>query len=184
MNIKALITTLAIVGSSTAAMANPVTTRVSASARASLSWNFGSRYEQPMVRDHRSQQMDRWNNRPVREYEYEDDYEPRFVADDLSFDSTEYRKDVTVGPDRFGFNTIEIAADGGRTYVQKVMVEFADNTYQTIAVDRTISRNQVLQFDLNGSNRQIGRIFVYRADGDAALHMNVPSRGAFSVTAL
>lgn len=52
MNLKALITTFALLGSTSVAMARPAT--FSVSARASASWNFGTGYGQaPVVRDHR-----------------------------------------------------------------------------------------------------------------------------------
>lgn len=71
MNIKALITTLAIIGSSSVAMARPAT--FSASAEASWSWRTGSRAP-IVVRDHRV------HREPVRNYDdYVDVREERMV---------------------------------------------------------------------------------------------------------
>ena len=50
MNIKALITTLVIAGSSSVAMARPVTYSASAEAQ----WSFGYNNTSPVVRDHRN----------------------------------------------------------------------------------------------------------------------------------
>jgi len=188
MNIKALITTLAIVGSSSAAMARPATVSVSANAQASLSWGTS----RPVIRDHRTPS----NVYPVRSatHEWTDreyDYNPYFSAPrfktldaDLQFGDTEYRKDIVLGGTKGRFNTLQIEADSGRTYIMKVVVEFSDATFQQIDLNKTLRSGDDVTLDLAGSNRSINRILIYRADGAPALSMNQPHFGEFSVLAL
>ncbi|MBS1120190.1 MAG: hypothetical protein H6Q90_2418 [Deltaproteobacteria bacterium] len=189
MNIKALITSLVVLGSSSVAMARPVTYSASVDA----SWSLG--YTAPVVRDHRttrpvivqparmpvSFERDSWNNN-----RWEHTYQPRpqMLASDLTFLDSEYRKDILVGSDKGRFNTITIEANGGRTYVMKVGIEFTDGTIQPIEVNRTLRGGQGMTIDLDRRNRSISRIFIYRADGPAALNMNVRHYGEFLVTAL
>ena len=79
MNIKALITTFAIIGSSSVAMARPATF----TADAQVSWTFGNTSPRPVViRDHRSQPV----QQPVR-YEQPVRYYDDFRNERLMFPS-------------------------------------------------------------------------------------------------
>lgn len=186
MNIKALITTLGILGSSSIAMARPATYTASANA----SWSFG--YDSgPVVRDHRYDtdrtvrttrtqfQRDRWADRPGYGY----DYQPRgmTLAEGLQFGNSEYRKDILVGASAGRFNAIRLDSDGGTTFVKEVRVEFLDGGFQSIQVNRNLNGNGSMTFDLDGNNRPINRIFVYRADQEG---LNWRHNGEFSVTVL
>ena len=188
MNIKALITTLAVLGSSSVAMARPATVSVSANAHAS--WSWGTSNSRPVIRDHRTTYTPvrtttaQWND---RNYDYNPYYAvPRFqmLESDMQFGDTEYRKDIVLGGTKGRFNTLQIEADSGRTYVMKVVVEFSDATFQQIDLNKTLRSGEALTLDLAGSNRSINRILVYRADGGPALSMNQPHYGEFSVLAL
>jgi hypothetical protein len=85
MNIKALITTLAIIGSSSAAMARPVTI----TAKAEASWSFGTRTP-IVVRDHREPVRAPVYQAPVR---YEEPREPMMFPSNnaLADDASVYR---------------------------------------------------------------------------------------------
>ena len=54
---------------------------------------------------------------------------------------------------------------------------------QSIPVNRTLRPGQTMSFDLDGTNRAINRIFVYRADGNQ-MNIGFPSGGEFTVTAV
>lgn len=192
MNIKALITTLVIVGSSSVAMARPATavSSTSASVNASASWSFGysTPTVRPTVRDHRTNTRyrpahfqtwgsDQWNDR---------NRTPRYdvLGDNLNFGNGEYRKDIMPGGvDQF--STLKIDADQGRTYIMKVVVEFADGTaQQQINLDRTLRAGESLTLDLTGRSHTISRILVYRADSYDTSHLDRAHRGSFTVSAL
>ena len=185
MKIKALIPAalIAIVGSSSLAMARPVTV----SGQASIEWGTSSG---PVVRDHRYtqptrisyQNEGRWNRHREPSWGY---HQPRFQTLDegLQFGYTEYRKDILVGSAAGRFNTLRIDSDGGQTYLMKVVVEFADNSVQVIQLNRTLRGYQSLTLPLDFT-KAIHRVFVYRADGDAAHNMRRYHDGAFTVSAL
>jgi hypothetical protein len=191
MNIKALITTLAIIGSSSVAMARPATVSVSGSAWASWSLGYGAG---PTVRDHRTVPTTRatWQSEQRFGRDYNDRYNDnrytpvRFqtLGSDLTFGAGEYRKDIMPTALAGQFSTLKLEMDQGRTYVMKVVVEFADGTsQQQIDLDRTFRAGESLTIDLTGKSHAISRILVYRADGANVAHMNETHRGEFSVSA-
>lgn len=197
MSIKALITTLAIVGSSTAAMARPAP---SFTASASFSYggtaSFGDSYGSPVTRDHRT-----WVRQPVRRpirplpvqtistgwnREYGTTVEPcapapQMLSDGLAYNSGEYRKDVVL-EGRGRFNDVIVQGEGGSTWIKEVRIEFIGGSVQSIPVNHYLAGNQKLEFNLDGTNRAINRIFVYRADGND--DVSQPSRGEFAILAV
>jgi len=183
MNIKALITTLAIAGSSSVAMARPATytapvrtVAISASAQV----NFGT----SAVRDHRrvSPVSQPSFGRDFREPQY--DRMNRFVTldNDLQFAASEYRKDIMPGV-ASRYSMLKIDAERS-TYLMKVVVEFADGTtQQQIDLKKTLRAGESLTLDLTGNSHTINRIMVYRADGNETWAMTPTYRGDFTVSA-
>ncbi len=191
MNIKALITAFAILGSSSVAMARPAT--VSASVHASASWSVGQRTPTVTVRDHRRPTVvqaplathvpygDRYDGRWGA---YEPRYQPQPVrlSGPMSFGTTEYRKDVyPTTNDRF--SRVAIEGTSGQTFVQLVKVQFTDLEWKFITVNETIRAGEAIELPLDTS-KAIKRILVYRADGEAAHNLNQAQRGSFLVSAL
>lgn len=188
MNTKALITTLAVLGStSSLAMAHPAPAPVSASA--TLSWN-ASYAPAPIVRDHRYYYTP--PARVVVPVHMDDGYWDRrggydwhrretLLADGLTYNAGEYRKDIVL-EGRGRFNAVTLHEDDGRNFIKEVRIEFIGGAVQSIPVNQTLRPGQSMTFDLDGTNRAINRVFVYRADGN---HMNIgfPSGGEFTVTA-
>ena len=198
MNTKALITTLAVLGStSSLAMANPAPAPVSASA--TFSWNasfapvrgYATEYQAPIVRDHRTYTP------PVRvvvqppvpyragfDWGRRRGWQPRetILADGLTYNTGEYRKDIVL-EGRGRFNEVMLHEDGGRNWIKEVRIEFIGGAVQSIPVNQTLRPGQTMTFDLDGTNRAINRIFVYRADGNN-MNIGFPSGGEFTVSAL
>lgn len=197
MNTKALITTLAVLGStSSLAMAHPAYDPAPVSASATVSWNasftpgYATEVQAPIVRDYRTytppvrvvvqppRRVDGdWGRRGYG-------WQPRetILADGLTYNAGEFRKDIVL-EGRGRFNEIMLHEDAGRNFIKEVRIEFIGGAVQSIPVNRTLRPGQSMTFDLDGTNRAINRIFVYRADGN---HMNIgfPSGGEFTVTAL
>jgi hypothetical protein len=199
MNTKALITVLALVGStSSLAMARPAT-QYSASASARASWSIAAPVRvtaAPTVRDHRvtyvppapvvirhvAPRYDRdsnWTSSTGWGYR-----QPRatILADGLTYNTGEYRKDIVL-EGRGRFNTLVLNEQGGCNFIKEVRIEFLGGAVQSIPVNRNLTGNQSMTFELDGTDRPINRIFVYRDDG-ALLHVGSPSDGEFTVTAL
>ncbi|MEO8706865.1 MAG: hypothetical protein ABI867_42960 [Kofleriaceae bacterium] len=81
------------------------------------------------------------------------------------------REDFTIGGDKGAFNTLQLRATAGSSYIRKVSIEFADNARQYIEVNRALDgRNPTLSLDLAGNNRQIKRIFVYGTTANASAY--------------
>lgn len=205
MNTKALITTLAVLGStSSLAMAHPAHDPAPVSASAYVSWNSGNapvggyapEYQAPIVRDHRYAPPPppaRVVVRPVVQYRGDDwgrrdgggyDRQSRstLLADDLTYHAGEFRKDIDL-QGRGRFNAVTLHEDDGCNFIAQVVIEFTGGAVQSIPVNQTLEANQSMTFDLDGTNRAINRIFVYRAY-DNHRNIGVPSGGEFTVTAL
>ena len=93
-------------------------------------------------------------------------YRPVTLANAASF-GNQGRKFITVGRRAGRFDTLQIRAAGGRTFVKQVYVQFDDGQEQVVRdLDRTLVGNQGITLDLDGRHRAIRRIVVYGSDGD------------------
>jgi hypothetical protein len=203
MNTKALITVLATLGTtSSLAMARPAA-QATVTTSAQLSWNHTTpvrttpvrTYPAPapvMIRDHRPVYTRApIVVRPVINYGVGADwtrtrgwdYQPRatLLAEGLTYNTGEYRKDIVL-EGRGTFNTLTVNEDRGCNFIKEVRIEYIGGAVQSIPVNRTLDDHQSLTFDLDGTNRNINRIFVYRADGNN-MNIGFPSGGELSVTA-
>jgi hypothetical protein len=211
MNTKALITTLAVLGStSSLAMARPVHDPAPVSAGAYVSWNAGAgvlEYPAPIVRDHgytytpparvivrpvAHRRGDDWGRRGGWGHDrdrrggwgyegYEGQPRATLLADGLTYNPGEYRKDIVL-EGRGRFNAVTLHEDDGCNFINNIVIEFMGGAVQSIPVNRTLQPNQSMTFDLDGTDRAINRIFVYRAEGP--INVGRPSGGEFAVTAL
>lgn len=183
MNLKALITTLAIFGSSSVAMAQPVTYAASAQA----AWTFGTGY--PQVRDHRAPSRPVVSPPPARngrlqfaDSNFRNEYSREFtLAHDLVFNVGETRKDIIVDRSLGGFGQLHVDVSGRSTYLKEVRIEFLDGHVQSIPLDRAVYGGQSLTFNLDG-RRPMNRIFLYRTDGGVGADPSHSSRAALTVS--
>ncbi len=91
-------------------------------------------------------------------------YRPVTLAVGASF-ANQGRKFITVGSRAGQFGTIQIRAEGGRTFIKQVYVQFEDGQEQVIRdLDRTLTGHQGITLDLDGGRRSIRRIVVYGRD--------------------
>ena len=186
MNIKAIIASL-VLGSSSVAMATPSVT-VSAAVHDS--------YGTPVVCDHRADDAfdtrcesppimgsggwsggGAWEGgRPLPAV-----YRPVTLASGMHF-ANDGRTFITVGSQAGRFETLQINATGGRTFIKQVYVQFDNGQEQVVRnLDRMLVGDQSLTLDLDGNRRAIRRIVVYgNGLNHAGRHRGA---GAFSVTA-
>jgi hypothetical protein len=88
-------------------------------------------------------------------------YRPVTLASGLHF-AGDGRTFITVGDQAGQFNTLQISADGGPTFIQQVYVQFDNGQEQIVrALNRTLTGNQSLTLDLDGNRRAIRRVIVY-----------------------
>ena len=171
MKIKALITML-VVGSSSAAMARPVT--VSGHAE----WTYETKPAPVVVRDHRTPapapvivrdhrtqpapvivQPARYNGWQQRGW-YHQAPQPVMLGSELNLG--EGRKFITVGESMGRFDTLQIAGGPGLIKIEQVYIQFGNNQEQVIrGIDRVLQGGQSLTLDLDGNSRTIKRIVVY-----------------------
>src|SRR5262245_32079098 len=132
MNIKAIIASL-VLGSSSIAMASPSVT-FSATAQGG--------YGTTVVRDHRADDncntpiaqpvaapisyRDGWHREPLPPV-----YRPVTLASDMHF-AADGRTSITVGARAGRFDTLQISADGGRTFVKQVYIQFENGQEQIV----------------------------------------------------
>ena len=180
MNIKTIIASL-VLGSSSIAMAQPSVT-FSATAQAP--------YGTPVVRDHRFdgapmaqpviepiyvREGQGWHGQPMPQV-----YRPVMLASGVHF-SGDGRTFITVGAQAGRFNTLQISADSGRTFIRQIYVQFENGQEQIVRnLDRTLIGNQSLSLDLDGNHRAIRRIVVYGSSLNRGWRR---AAGAFTVTA-
>jgi hypothetical protein len=181
MNIKAIIASL-VLGSSSIAMASPSVT---------LSATAQGAYSTTVVRDHRIDGAGP-RARPVVDQVYYRDrspgdwtrpaYRPVQLASGMHF--SDGRTFINVGPQAGRFNTLQISADGGRTLIKQVYVQFDNGQEQIVRdLDRTLIGNQSLTLDLDGNHRAIRRIVVYGNPLSSGWNTRWRGAGTFSVTA-
>ena len=185
MNIKAIIASL-VLGSSSIAMASPSVT-FSANAQAS--------YGTTVVRDHRADDYrpapivvqpaqpapsniyyrNGWHREPMPPV-----YRPVTLASDMHF-APDGRTSITVGGQAGRFNTLQISACAGPTFIKQVYVQFDNGQEQVVRnLNRTLSGNQSLTLDLDGNHRAIRRIVVYGGSNGWGWRR---ASGTFTVTA-
>jgi hypothetical protein len=165
MSLKALITTIAILGSSTAALAAP----------GSYSPEVRDHRTETTVIDHRgsidaSAQADiRFAPvgrpampvrpmPPVYQPVYQPVYAPVTLADNTQLNGREL---IRVAQGSRTFSKLELRAEQGKTSIDKVIVTFGNGRSQTFALDTKLSKKQpTISLDLSGQSRSIQRIVL------------------------
>lgn len=103
------------------------------------------------------------------------------LASDVRF-PYQGQSEIRVGAGAGRFDAVQISADGGRTFLRQVAVEFTDGRMQVVGdINRTLVGNQAYTLDLDGNRRAIKRVIVYTSQNPQVRRWN---SGAFNVTAL
>lgn len=103
------------------------------------------------------------------------------LASDVRFPSYG-QSEIRVGTGAGRFDAVQISADGGRTFLRQVAVEFTDGRMQVVGdINRTLVGNQAYTLDLDGNRRAIKRVIVYTSQNPQVRRWN---SGAFNVIAL
>ena len=147
MNIKALITML-VLGSSSVAMARPVTV----SATAEASWTYGTA-PAPIVRDHRTQV-------PARAPAYQTDYHrphrsPPFVPVWTTLGAMNRIADgemsFAVNPYASRFSMLKLQSSAGKSLIYRVKIQFANGRTQVVELNKYLmAGSPTITIDLAG----------------------------------
>ena len=169
MNIKALVTTALVIGSSSLALASPGYAEGNVQVRTSESVD---------VRDHR------WEPAPApapvvidRDRDHDRDYDhdrrpapmpaswghpPIFQTLAASTKISQYGKDVIRFRPTMALSTIKLQANTGRTQVSQVAIKFANGQTQIVYPNKTLQGTQsCIDIDLDGNVRNVTSIVVY-----------------------
>ena len=151
MNIQALITML-VLGSSSVALARPVTT---------------SGYEgAPIVRDHRADRDHRDHRAPAPAYEGSLQSPPPFVPLWVTLGTQSRIADgkmaFRVGPRLGRFSALKLQSSAGKSLIKRVEIRFTDGRTQVVALDRYLNAsNRTITIDLAGEwSRSIRNVTV------------------------
>jgi hypothetical protein len=102
------------------------------------------------------------------------------LASGLSF-ANNGRTSINVGNQQGSFATLQINAAGGRTFIRQVTVQFDNGQTQVLRnLDRTLTGNDSLTLDLDGGRRNIRRVVVLGNEVNRGWR---GARGAFTVIA-
>lgn len=139
----------------------------------------------PKARDHRIAERD-WDRVAVREWNHESERpaEPKLVISNPRINQTNsdyvgtlsatagalftqptrianQSEEFWIGAPQGRFNTVELDNITGTTAVTKILVGFADGSYQSIFPKTQVVGRSTLAFDLAGQNRAVARVIVY-----------------------
>ena len=151
MNIKALITML-VLGSSSVAMARPVTV----SGTAEASWTYGTtRAPAPIVRDHRTHVR-----APAPAPAYQADYHrphrsPPFVPVWTTLGAMNRIADgemsFAVNPYASRFSTLKLQSSAGKSLIYRVKIQFANGRTQVVELNKYLmAGSPTITIDLAG----------------------------------
>jgi hypothetical protein len=189
MSLKSFVTTLALLGSSTAALAQPAFT---ASAQGGVTVSAGYAYQGdfsnqrtndwPWIRDHRQPVAQPMPPTPIVNT---DDCANVRIGNKASAYTgpvgqvmpgggwsalTQPTKigrgaeQINVGADKGRFRSLELVSNGGDTYLSQVVIGFSNGQYMHVPVNRSL--NQPLTINLGGyRGRAIDRIIVEGTSG-------------------
>ena len=190
MNLKAILTTLALVSSS-AAMAAPSDTISAQGTIGNTSYATTVVRNRPAPAPGVSEPCDPVTGAPiVQPISYGDNgfwggrrlppvYRPVTLASGAHFNGG--RTFIPVGAQQGRFATLQISGATGRTLIKQVYVQFDNGQSQVIRnLDRTLFANQSMTLDLDGNRRAIARIVVY---GNELNNGWRRQSGTFTVTA-
>jgi hypothetical protein len=165
-----------VLGTSSIAMARPATVRGSVSAEASFSVGTRVSARPPVQNGPRKVvkiRAPRWHQQPAVYPTYpapQPAYENVWVEEGPTYQALRTGNTITganynidIGLDgKNSFNKIRLEARGSVTSISEVRVTFwTTGETQTIRVNEVLSGNQSITLDLEGRDRQVGRVLVY-----------------------
>jgi hypothetical protein len=179
MNLKTILVSL-ILGSSSIAMAAPA----AAPATVTVVRDHAAGTEYTVVNDHDAppakltagDYRDGQNWRGVAKPPV---YRPVTLASSLRLGASG-RASITVGGQAGRFDTLQLTASAGKTFIQQVTVQFNNGQNQVVSLRRTLDGDETLAIDLAGSHREIRRIVI--TGNEIATGRRRPY-GAFTLTA-
>lgn len=85
-------------------------------------------------------------------------YRPVTLASGMRL--TSGRASIAVGSQAGTFDTLQLTASAGKTFIQQVTVQFNNGQNQVVGLRKTLDGNDSLTIDLAGNHREIRKIVV------------------------
>ena len=105
-------------------------------------------------------------------------YRPVTLASGLRLGSG--RAAITVGSQARRFDTLQLTASAGKTFIKQVIVQFGNGQNQIVGLGKMLDGDETLTIDLAGNHRDIRKILV---TGNELSTGRRRPYGAFSITA-
>lgn len=106
-------------------------------------------------------------------------YRPVTLASGMRL-GTSGRASIAVGSQAGKFDTLQLTASAGKTFIQQVIVQFHNGQNQVVGLRKTLDGDETLTIDLAGNHREIRKIVV---TGNELSTGRRRPYGAFSITA-
>jgi len=188
MNLKAILASL-VLGSSSIALAAPAAA-VQPSTTVVRDHVTGDEYTTTtIVRDHRDD--DRAPAAAPNAIYYRDGQSWRGVPKPLVYRPVTLASGLRLGPDGRAsiavggqagrFDTLQLSSSAGKTFIQRVTVQFNNGQSQVVGLRRTLDGDETLTIDLAGNHREIRRIVV--TGNELSTGRRRRPYGAFNITA-
>ena len=85
-------------------------------------------------------------------------YRPVTLASGMRL--TSGRMSIAVGSQAGRFDTLQLTASAGKTFIKQVIVQFNNGQNQVVGLSKTLDGNDSLTIDLAGNHREIRKIVV------------------------
>ena len=183
MNLKTILVSL-VLGSSSIALAAPAASALAPASTTVVVRDHAAGTEYTVVNDHDApaakpnaiyyRDGQSWRGMPKPPV-----YRPVTLASDMRL-GTSGRASIAVGSQAGKFDTLQLTASAGKTFIKQVIVQFNNGQNQVVGLGKTLDGNDALTIDLAGNHREIRKIVV--TGNELSTGRRRPF-GAFSITA-
>jgi len=157
MNLKTILVSL-VLGSSSIALAAPALASAQPATVIVLDHAAGTEYTvtsapagRPTAIDYKDGQS--WHGMPKPAV-----YRPVTLASGMRLSSG--RASIAVGSRAGKFDTLQLTASAGKTFIRQVTVQFNNGQNQVVGLGKMLDGNDTLTIDLAGNHREIRKIVV------------------------
>jgi hypothetical protein len=177
MNLKTILVSL-VLGSSSIALAAPALASAQPATVVVRDHAAGTEYTVADAQAARPSAIDYKDGQSWRGMPRPPVYRPVTLASGLRL--TSGRASIAVGSQAGKFDTLQLTASAGKTFIQQVTVQFNNGQNQVVGLRKTLDGNDSLTIDLAGNHREIRKIVV---TGNELSTGRRRPLGAFNLTA-
>lgn len=157
MNLKTILVSL-VLGSSSIALAAPAAPAPTSATVVVRDHAAGTEYTVTDAQAARPSAIDYKEGQSWRGIPKPPVYRPVTLASGMRL--TSGRASIAVGSQAGKFDTLQLTASGGKTFIQQITVQFNNGQNQVVGLRKTLDGNDSLTIDLAGNHREIRKIVV------------------------